>query len=108
MRFAGLFRAPMVEPGRVRQEIFSLGDRHRGDALGGALLELEDASLTGERRALLDAVVQHLAPTGQNGRAGGRAPVLPARYGPSNFIYLAVIATTWVWIALVAMSLLAA
>ena len=107
MRFASLLAARAVEPGRIRQEIFSLGDRHRGDALAGALLELQDASLTGERRALLGAVVEHLRPTKpeQKPPSGARTRGDPAARPRSNLIYLVVIAASAAWITLVAQGL---
>ncbi len=51
-------RAPL--PPHLRQEIFSLGSRHLGDALGGARRELQEAGLSDERRKVLKAVVRHL------------------------------------------------
>ena len=52
--------APRAPPPHLRQEIFSLGNRHLGDALGGARRELQDAGLSDERRKVLKAVVRHL------------------------------------------------
>ncbi len=49
-------------PAHLRQEIFSLGGRHLGDALNGAKRELLDSRLSVERRRLLQAVVRHLEP----------------------------------------------
>jgi hypothetical protein len=49
-------------PPHLRNEILSLGDRHQGDALGGARRELQDAQLSTPRRKLLQAVVRHLDP----------------------------------------------
>jgi hypothetical protein len=47
---------------RLRREIFTLGGRHRGDPLAGALRELQEDGLSTERRMLLRAVVRHLSP----------------------------------------------
>ena len=44
----------------VRAEVWSLGVRHRGEALEGALRELKDRSLAPGRAALLRACVQQL------------------------------------------------
>lgn len=57
----------------LRKEIFALGGRHRGDALAGALAELQEADLTPERRTLLRAVVAHLTKE-KSGRAAVSNP----------------------------------
>jgi hypothetical protein len=44
----------------VRLEIFLLGNRHRGDALGGAIEELKAPGIDPHRARLLRAVVHHL------------------------------------------------
>ena len=44
----------------VRMEIFALGARHQGEALKGALDELEAPGLTQERARVLQAVVRQL------------------------------------------------
>ena len=53
--------APRVSPEAIRLEIFLLGARHRGEALGGALLELKSAGLAPDRGRLLRAVVAQLS-----------------------------------------------
>ena len=53
--------APRVTPEAIRLEIFLLGARHRGEPLGGALLELRSAGLAPDRGRLLRAVVHQLS-----------------------------------------------
>ena len=86
-----------LQPSWLRQEIFSLGGRHRGDALAGARIELKDPSLTAERRMLLRAVVSHLS-AGDEAAGGDMAAVAkPARI--ADALYLAVICVAVIWIA---------
>jgi hypothetical protein len=47
-------------PAEIRAEVWSLGVRHRGEALDGALQELRDGSVSPARAALLRACVQQL------------------------------------------------
>jgi hypothetical protein len=56
---AGLL-SPGVTPQEIRLEILNLGSRHRGEPLGGAILELNAAELAPERSRLLQAVVSQL------------------------------------------------
>jgi hypothetical protein len=51
---------PGVTPAAIRSEIFFLGARHRGDALGGAREELKSRRLDLDRSRLLRAVVDQL------------------------------------------------
>ena len=51
-----------IAPQALRSEIFQLGGRHFGEPLAGAVLELADASLSSDRRRLLEAVVRQLRP----------------------------------------------
>jgi hypothetical protein len=53
------FSVPLP-PNALRAEIFMLGNRHRGEPLAGALLELAEAGISSERRRLLEAVVRKL------------------------------------------------
>jgi hypothetical protein len=50
---------PAVTPQDIRSEIYFLGSRHKGDALAGAMSELE-SGVGPERRRLLQGVVSHL------------------------------------------------
>jgi hypothetical protein len=50
-------------PAEVRAEIWSLGVRHHGYALDGAVKELADGGVSPARAALLRACVQHLRRT---------------------------------------------
>lgn len=59
MRF---FRVQPVAPEAIRQAIFGLGNRHQGNALGGAWLELQRPGVTRDRRRVLEAVILHLTP----------------------------------------------
>ena len=89
------FGIAVVTSAKLRQEIFALGGRHRGDPLGGALLELQDERLTGERRSLLRAVVAHLSQDGGAEAArpsGGLPPVSLA-----NIVYVLVIVAAVIW-----------
>ena len=92
---------------RLRQEIFALGGRHQGEALAGALKELEAPDLTPERRALLRAVVSHLS--GKPGllAAGvaGATAAAPASW--TDAAYVAVLVAAAAWVTVVVRSLLA-
>jgi hypothetical protein len=44
----------------IRSEIWSLGARHRGEPLEGALAELKASGLSAERAQLLNACVRQL------------------------------------------------
>jgi hypothetical protein len=57
--FGNLF-APSVSPEAVRAEIWSLGARHYGEPLDGALRELAAPSLDPARAGLLRACVRQL------------------------------------------------
>lgn len=52
----------LLRPHALRDEITSLGDRHPGEPLAGAVLELADTGITAQRRRLLEAVVEKLRP----------------------------------------------
>ena len=88
-------------PLQVRQEIFSLGGRHRGDALAGAHTELKDQSLTAERRALLRSVVSHLSGDTAVSDPGDTARTPGKRVTLADAVYLGVILATAVWGAFV-------
>ncbi len=105
MNLSNLFRPAAIAPGRLRQEIFALGDRHQGDALSGARRELDDPELTPERRSLLLAVVAHLGSggTGGEGAAPGR---IRSPASAMDTAYLAVIAGAVIWILVLLPSLL--
>lgn len=64
MNFSSLFASAasgfVVAPQAVRAEILSLGSRHRGEALVGALAELKGEALPTARSRLLRAVVKQL------------------------------------------------
>lgn len=105
MNIADLFRPAAVAPGRLRQEIFALGDRHRGDALGGARRELAEPDLTPERRGLLLAVVAHLGSGGTAGE-GAAAGLVRRPASGTDLAYLAVIAAAVAWTAMTLSSLL--
>lgn len=47
-------------PAEVRAEVWSLGVRHHGEPLDGALRELRDHAIPAERAALLRACVAQL------------------------------------------------
>jgi hypothetical protein len=47
-------------PAEIRAEVWSLGVRHRGEPLEGALAELRERSLTADRAVLLKACVAQL------------------------------------------------
>lgn len=70
------FPAQPVAPEAIRQAIFCLGNRHRGNALAGAWLELQGPGLTRERRRLLEAVILHLTPQ-RRSRPARPEPVIP-------------------------------
>jgi hypothetical protein len=57
--FSTIFR-PSVAAAEVRAEIWSLGVRHVGWPLEGALRELQDPGLPAERAVLLRACVHKL------------------------------------------------
>ena len=59
----GLFdwmSAQVPTPAAIRAEVWSLGVRHHGHPLEGALQELEDGPATPARTALLRACVQQM------------------------------------------------
>ena len=85
-----------VTAAQLRQEIFALGGRHMGDALNGAIIELEDEALTYERRRLLAAVVAHLSADGRAGDAIADKPILPT-VSLLNAVYLTVFAASVIW-----------
>ena len=49
-----------VSDAEVRSEVWSLGVRHRGEPLTGALAELKAGDLSAERAQLLQACVRKL------------------------------------------------
>jgi hypothetical protein len=49
-----------ASPAEIRAEVWSLGVRHHGEPLRGALAELADSALSPARSALLRACVQQL------------------------------------------------
>ena len=51
---------PAVTPDAIRSEIYFLGSRHHGEALVGALAEVEVAGLAQDRVRLLRAVIAQL------------------------------------------------
>ena len=67
-------------PAHLRQEIFALGGRHLGDALGGAKRELEDAQISPQRRKVLEAVVRHLE---SSASARPRSPAATPQRSPA-------------------------
>jgi hypothetical protein len=84
----------------LRQEIFSLGGRHRGEPLAGALEELTDPTLTTERRLLLRAVVEHLAPDRGSGGAA-RAPMRPIEIAGADVLSIGIFVAAVVWVGVV-------
>jgi len=60
MSLLGWLRSTSVSSAAVRAEIWSLGARHMGEPLDGALQELARADLSPERAHLLQACVRHL------------------------------------------------
>jgi hypothetical protein len=89
MTVRALFGAMAIPPAELRREIFLLGGRHQGDALGGALRELDDCQLSAGRRSLLRAVVSHLAP-GRRDHVGQDAMPVPSwRSGLLNTAFYA-------------------
>ena len=54
------FASLAPSPAEIRAEVWSLGVRHQGQALDGALQELRGASVSPARTALLKACVQQL------------------------------------------------
>jgi len=80
MNWSGDPENPATQSLQLRKEIFALGGRHRGDALAGALIELQDADLTAERRTLLRAVVTHLSSDRKNAVSGGDAQPMNMKY----------------------------
>jgi len=60
MTLSSWWREVMPSEAAVRSEIWSLGARHRGSPLGGALGELKEANLTPARAQLLRACVREL------------------------------------------------
>jgi hypothetical protein len=59
---SGLFSS-RASPDAIRSEIFFLGGRHRGEALAGAIEELQAPSLGPARARLLRAVIDRLTRT---------------------------------------------
>ncbi len=104
MSLFDLLRGQAVSAGQLRQEIYLLGGRHRGDALAGALLELKESDLTVERRALLRAVVRHLA-RGKLAADAGEGGARVLRVGPGELVYLAIIVGCAGWVIVVINSL---
>lgn len=60
MSFASWFRGAVPSDADIRAEIWSLGTRHRGQPLEGALSELKTHKLTAARTVLLRACVWKL------------------------------------------------
>jgi hypothetical protein len=104
MSLFDLLRGQAVSAGQLRQEIYLLGGRHRGDALAGALLELKERDLSSERRALLRAVVRHLArgrPTPDTATVVENDDQGPPRAGLGDLVYLGVIVAAAGWVLMV-------
>ena len=102
MKLLDVFKSPGVSAAQVRLEIFSLGARHQGDPLAGALRELQDGGLDDQRRSLLRAVVAHLGKARSKGaeHAGQSAKgSSPASF--ADMFYIAVIFATAIWTAVV-------
>ncbi len=95
-----------VAPGKLRQEIFMLGGRHRGEALAGALDELKDPLLSADRRTLLQAVVRHLTPATPKAATATAARSGPARLRLAHMPYVVVIAAALACAAIIALGLL--
>jgi hypothetical protein len=60
MNLASWFRGASVSETEVRMEIWRLGERHRGAALEGALIELKAKDLAGHQASVLRACVRKL------------------------------------------------
>ena len=106
MKLSDVFKTQDISAAQVRLEIFSLGGRHQGDPLAGALRELQDGGLDEERRSLLRAVVAHLAK--DKGRSAKGAQAQPAGSPPARFsdvVYIVVIIAAAVWTAVVISSM---
>jgi hypothetical protein len=86
-------------PPHLRQEIFALGGRHLGDALGGARRELQNAALPAERRKLLEAVVRHLEHDTEFAKGTPTSPTEQAQSGVSlrQLLLVAVFVASLVW-----------
>ena len=63
--------SPPVTNEAIRMEILSLGARHRGEPLDGAILELKATRLDPGRSRLLRAVVERLTRQGAAGATSG-------------------------------------
>lgn len=91
-------KKPQIPPAHLRQEIFSLGGRNSGDAIGGAKRELKDLNLPTKRRKLLEAVVSHL-----EGGASEPSPVAGSKDNPvghihwREFAYGAILISSMMW-----------
>ena len=97
MKLPDLPGATGFSPTQLRQEIFALGGRHMGEALAGALLELEQPGLTPERRSLLRAVVRHLSsgkPLPGDAARKGLSP--PASLADAAYVAVLIGAAIWV------------
>ncbi len=70
--FAGLTALVTVAPHAVRAEIYSLGARHKGEPLAGALMELKATNLPPGRARLLRAAVRQLR-RDQRAKAGAKS-----------------------------------
>jgi hypothetical protein len=90
-------RSTAPAPLRVRQEIFSLGGRHRGDALAGARIELGDEGLTPERRALLRSVISHLSGDAVTTETANLARAPLGRITVADAVHIGVIVATTLW-----------
>lgn len=82
MKFPRFLIDPIAPSINLRKEIFLLGGRHQGDALAGALSELNDSDITPEKRQVLRAVVSHLS---ANNKAGASTATPANQNHPFNY-----------------------
>jgi hypothetical protein len=102
VKFSDFVKAPGISAAKIRLEIFSLGGRHQGDPLAGALRELQAGGLDDERRSLLRAVVAHLGKGKSRANEAveqGAKTSPPARF--ADVVYIAVIIAAAIWTAVV-------
>ena len=102
MKFSDFVKSPGISAAKIRLEIFSLGGRHKGDPLAGALRELQNAGLDDERRNLLRAVVAHLGKAKSRGAVSHDSqPSGSPPAGVSDVVYIVVIIAAAIWTAVV-------
>lgn len=85
-------------PEELRKEIFLLGGRHQGNALAGAMAELDSAGLSRERRRLLHAVVKTLAPPYQSEAVATVRPVSSNLFDYTEAVLVLVAAGLAFWL----------